>query len=400
MQPVEIAKDAHWVGVNDRTTDLFEGLWPIDDGVTYNAYLINDDQTALIDPVRISKVELLLEKIEAVTDLSSIEYIILNHMEQDHTGSLNVLKRLLPEVTFVGTEKTQGMLESFYGISDNVRVVGDGEILSLGATQLKFFATPFIHWPETMMTYDEERGVLFSGDGFGMFGALQGGLFDDEVPDMEFYQSEGIRYFANVVAKYSRPVLKVIEQLSDLEIDTVAPAHGLVWRDNPSKILSLYEKWAGYGNGPAEPEITMIYGSMYGFTERMMNAVAQGANETGVPVNIFDAGRMHPSYVMASVWQSEGVIVAAPTYEGELFPPVDRVLRAAVTKMVKNRKMALVGSYGWRGGAFREVEELVEPMDWETVGKLDFTGKPTMNQRAQGRELGQTLAREVRCGGE
>lgn len=396
MLPVQLAENVHWVGVNDRTTGLFEGIWPIErEGVTYNAYLIQDEKTALIDPVRISKVQLLLEKINAVSDISEIDYIILNHMEQDHTSSLEVLRGLMPEVTIVGTEKTKAMLEGFYGITENVRVVEDEETLSLGQTELRFFSTPFIHWPETMMTYDPGREILFSGDGFGIFGALRGGLFDDEVEEMGFYESEGLRYFANVVAKYSRPVQKVLERFSDLSPRMVAPSHGLVWREDPGRIMELYGRWAGYAGGPAEPEVTVVYGSMYGFTERMMSAVAQGITEAGMPVEIFDAGRVHPSYILSSLLKRTGVVVAAPTYEGELFPPVARVLRLAGTKMTKGRRMALVGSHGWRGGAFREVKELVEPLKWEAVEEMEFRGKPTAEDLRAGRDLGRRLAGQV-----
>jgi flavorubredoxin len=396
MLPVELTENVHWVGVNDRTTALFEGIWPIErEGVTYNAYLIQDDRTALIDPVRISKVQLLLEKIDAVSDLSDIDYIILHHMEQDHTTSLEVLKGLIPDVTIVGTEKTKEMLESFYGITDNIQVVEDGDTLSLGETELQFYSTPFIHWPETMMTRDTGREILFSGDGFGIFGSLRGGLFDDQVRDMDFYEAQGLRYFANVVAKYSRPVQKVLDRFYDLNPRMIAPSHGLVWRENPERIVELYDRWAGYAGCPAEPEVTVVYGSMYGFTERMISAVAQGVTDAGVPVEIFDAGRVHPSYILSSLLIRTGVVVGTPTYEGEIFPPIARVLRLAGTKMTRNRRMALVGSHGWRGGAFREVEELVESLEWETMEEMEFTGKPTQKELEEGRQLGIRFAESI-----
>lgn len=395
MLPVEMAKDVYWVGVNDRTTDLFEGIWPIDQGVTYNAYLLRNEKTALIDPVRISKVQRLIEQLEAVCEPTDIDYLILNHMEQDHTGSLNVLRSIMPDTTIVGTEKTRDMLESFYGITENVEVVEDGDTLNLGDVELTFLSTPFVHWPETMMTFEADRGILFSGDGFGLFGALRGGLFDDQVRDWAFYESEGLRYYANVVAKYSRPLIKVLDQFSDVELEMVAPSHGLVWREDPGRIVQMYETWASYSEGPAEPEITIVYGSMYGFTERMMNAVAQGASETGVPVEIFDAGRIHDSYILSSLWERQGVLVAAPTYEGELFPPVSAALQKAVTKLAKNRTYAVVGSHGWRGGAFREIDELVEPLKWDKVDELEFTGKPTREDLQEGRKLGARLAQRI-----
>jgi anaerobic nitric oxide reductase flavorubredoxin len=397
MAAVEIMPDIYWIGVNDRTTDLFEGLWPItQEGISYNAYLITDRKKAIIDLARSSKAHEFFAQIEEVAALSELDYIVLNHMEPDHTGILDTLRRISPHVTILGTEKTIEMLDSFYGITENVRVVQDGETLSLGTRTLEFFHTPFVHWPETMMTYEMSHRILFSCDGFGGYGALRGALFDDECRDFEFYQREALRYYVNIVARFSPMVLKAIDKLAGISIDAIAPSHGLIWRKYPARIVDLYSKWAGYASGKAEPGATLIYGSMYGNTETMMNAVAQGISHTGIPLEIFDAARTHVSYMLPSLWKNTGVLVGAPTYEGTLFPPVAHVLDLAVHKGIRNKKAARFGSYGWSGGAQKHFEKIIEPGKWELVESLEFNGGPTKEDLKRGEEFGARFAEIVK----
>jgi len=294
MPVVEIKPDVYWVGVNDRTTDLFEGLWPITkEGVSYNSYLIDDEKKAIIDLTKSLKGDEFLAQIDEVTDISKIDYIVMNHMEPDHSGLLRTFRRIAPRATILGSAKTKDMLESFFSIKDNVRVVNDGDTLSLGKRTLKFFSTPFLHWPETMMTYEVSHKILFPCDAFGSYGAIRGAIFDDECENFDFYQTEALRYYVNIVANYSTRFLGAIEKLADIPVEIIAPSHGLIWRKNISLIVNLYKKWAEYANGDTEPGISLIYGSMYGNTEVMMNAVAQGISRAGVPLEIFDASRTH-----------------------------------------------------------------------------------------------------------
>ena len=250
MPAVEIRPDVYWIGVNDRTTDLFEGLWPITkEGVSYNAYLINDEKKAIVDLAKAFKTDELFDQIAAIVELSEIDYVVINHMEPDHTGVLRTLRKITPGITILGSPKTREMLESFYGVTENVRAVEDGETLSLGRRTLQFFSTPFVHWPETMMTYETTHRVLFSCDAFGGYGALRGAIFDDEYTDLGFYQKEALRYYVNIVAKFSMPVLKAIEKLADVPVEIIAPSHGLIWREQPQLIVDLYQKWAEYATG-------------------------------------------------------------------------------------------------------------------------------------------------------
>ena len=396
MPPIEIGPDVHWIGVNDRTTDLFEGLWPItQEGVSYNAYLIDDEKKAIVDLSKSLKTDDFLDQVHQIVDLSELDYVILNHMEPDHSGVLRTLRRVVPDVTIVGTQKTKEMLEGFYGITDDIQVVEDGDALALGHHTIRFFSTPFVHWPETMMTYLEGERILFSCDAFGGYGALRGGIFDDQCTDFSFYEKEALRYYVNIVAVFSRPVLKAIDKLKDLPVSIIAPSHGLVWRENPGRIVELYREWAGYAGGPGEAGVTLLYGTMYGNTEEMMNAVAQGVSNESVPVDIFDARHTHVSYILPSLWTRRGVIVGAPTYEGALFPPVAQVLSMASTKRIRNKIATHFGSYGWSGGARRQFESFVDELKWEMTEPFEFRGGPTDDDLRRGEAFGAAFARHI-----
>jgi anaerobic nitric oxide reductase flavorubredoxin len=397
MPSVQIRPGVYWIGLNDRTTDLFEGIWPVADaGVTYNSYLIRDQKNVIIDLAKGFKTDEYIEKIEAIVPLSEIDYIVVNHMEPDHTGAIRAFTRISPRLTILATEKAREMLAAFYGITENVRVVADGEELSLGSRTLKFVHAPFVHWPETMVTYDAADQILFSCDAFGGYGALPGTIFDDQCSDLVYYEREALRYFVNIVAKFSVPTLKAIEKLSDVPLSVIAPSHGLVWRRDPARVVELYRKWAELSTGGGETGVTLVYGSMYGNTEKMMNAVAQGISRAGIPVEIFDAARTHVSFILPSLWTQRGIMIGAPTYEGTLFPPVAQVIDMAGLKRVINKKAAIFGSYGWSKGGMAAFQKLAEPLKWQVTEMLEFRGTPTAELLKQGEEFGERFAAAVK----
>jgi flavorubredoxin len=393
MPAVSIKPDIFWIGVNDRTTDLFEGLWPITkEGVTYNSYLINDDKKVIVDLMKSFKGDEYFAQIDEITDVSKIDYIIINHMEPDHTGLLRTLRRISPDVTLIGSAKTKKMLEDFFSIQKNVEVVGDGDTLSLGKRTLQFLMTPFLHWPETMMTYEPSERILFSCDAFGGYGAIGGAIFDDLCENADFYETQALRYYVNIVANYSPRVLSAIEKLAEVPVDVIAPSHGLIWRKNSSRIVDLYKKWAEFASGDSDPGVTLLYGSMYGNTDIVMNAVAQGITKAGVPLEVFDVARTHVSYILPSLWKKRAVMVGAPTYEVSLFPPMADVLNMAVRKRVKNKKAAYFGSYGWSGGALREMQKIIEPLKWDLSDTFEFLGSPTDKDIKKAEEFGMRFA--------
>ncbi len=397
MPAVSIKPDIYWIGVNDRITDLFEGLWPISkEGVSYNSYLIKDEKNAIIDLIKSFKGDEYFAQIDEITDISKIDYIIINHMEPDHSGLLRTLRRISPDITIIGSAKTKKLLEDFFSITKNVKVVNDGDTLSLGKRTLQFFMTPFLHWPETMMTYERADRILFSCDAFGGYGAIRGAIFDDECTQPEFYQKEALRYYVNIVANYSSRVLSAVEKLADIPLEIIAPSHGLIWRGNPSRIVDLYKKWAEYASGESEAGVTLVYGSMYGNTDVVMNAVAQGISRAGVPVEIFDAARIHVSYILPELWTCRGVMIGAPTYEVSLFPPMAEILNMAVRKRIKNKKAAYFGSYGWSAGALREMKKIIEPLKWDLIDAFEFLGAPSHEDIGKAEEFGARFAEVVK----
>jgi anaerobic nitric oxide reductase flavorubredoxin len=399
MPAIEIRPDVYWIGVNDRTTDLFEGIWPITkEGVSYNSYLIDDEKKVLIDLSKAFKTDEFFQHIQEVVDLAELDYIVVNHMEPDHTGVLSFLKRIATRVTIIGSKRTKDMLDAFYGITDNIKVVEDGETLNIGKRTLTFYSTPVVHWPETIMTYDNEDRILFSCDGFGGYGALRGAIFDDESGDLAFYEKEALRYFVNIVALFYRPTMNAIKKLAGVDVKIIAPSHGLIWRKNPGRIVELYQKWCEYAEGAGDPGVTLVYGSMYGNTEKMMNSVAQGIARGGVSFEIFDSARTHASYIIPALWQYAGVVVGAPTYEGQPFPPAVDVLNYASLKKITGKRLMTFGSYGWSGGALRTIKSIVEPLGWDLIESYEFRGGPTQEDLKKGEELGEKFA-EIILGG-
>jgi flavorubredoxin len=397
MPAVEVKPGIFWIGVNDRTTDLFEGLWPVtSEGVSYNAYLVKGQKNALIDMAKDFKSETLLSQISEVIDPSEIDYIIINHMEPDHTGVLRTIKRLAPNAVIYSTKRAQKLIVNYYSITDNIHTVSDGETLDLGSHQLQFFITPMVHWPETMVTYETTNKVLFSCDAFGGYGALQGTVFDDQCCAPDFYESEALRYYANIVALFPRPVLKAIDKLKDVPINVVAPSHGLIWRDRPNHIIELYRKWANYALEGPETGVTLVYGTMYGNTEQMVEAVAAGISRAGVPVSIYDVRHIHASYILPDLYTQSGVMIGAPTYEGALFPPMAHLLDMVLRKRITDRKLAYFGSFGWSGGARREITHWAEDLKWNLVEAWEFPGGTPHDALTQGERFGYKFASSLR----
>jgi len=389
-----IVKDVYWVGVNDRRTALFEGIWPIPLGVSYNSYLIVDEKTALIDTVKDLSVNGYLSKLRHVLGPNlQIDYLVINHLEPDHSGALPLIKRVFPNIKIVGNKKTAEFVSDLYGACD-VHLVQDGEELRLGRRTLKFFLTPMVHWPETMMTYETADGILFAGDAFGGFGALEGGIFDDEV-DLEYYENEVLRYFSNIVGKYSPMVQKAIQKVGGLAIRVVASTHGPIWRTDPGHIIRLYDRWSRH---QAEPGVVVVFGSMYGATEKMAEAVERGVAEGGVKtIRAHNISTSHVSYIIRDAWRYQGLILGSSTYDLGLFPPMESLLRLLGAKKLGNRSVGVFGSYGWSGGAVKALRQFVEDSKLELVEPVvEAKFSATPEQLEQCCALGRAMAERIR----
>jgi flavorubredoxin len=363
---IKLAENIYWLGINDRETDLFESIIPLPKGVTYNSYAIIDDKIALLDTVKSCYFKEYFEKLKELIGNRKIDYLIVNHMEPDHSGSIKTLLEIYPDITIIGNNKTFEFLKDFYAIDKNVKIISDNEELSLGKHKLKFFITPMVHWPETMMTYEKTEKIFFSADAFGGFGTLDGGIFDDEV-DISFYENEILRYFSNIIGKYCPMVQSAIKKVSALPIKIIASTHGIVWRKNPAHIIELYDKWSRH---ITESGVTIVYASMYGNTKKIAEKVARTLSEEGIEkIIMHDISRSHISYIIRDIWRYKGFILGSCTYNNHLFPLMDSLVHSLKNIKVTNRLLGLFGSYAWSGGALDELKDyfmgewltLVEP---------------------------------------
>jgi flavorubredoxin len=372
---VKITDKIHWIGVNDRKTHLFENLWPLDNGISYNSYLINDEQVALIDTVHHCSVETYIEKIQDIIGMDrSIDYLIINHMEPDHSGAIQAIVEKFPNIRIVGNKKTFKMLEAYYGFRENLYEINNDDELRLGDHHLRFIMTPWVHWPETMMTYEKSSKMLFSGDAFGTFGALDGGIFDDEI-NFDFYRDEMRRYFSNIVGKYSNMVQKAFKKLEGIEINIVASTHGPIWRSEPEKVLSLYDRWSRY---ESETGVVIIFGSMYGNTEMMADFTARRLSEKGIKnIRVHDASKTHLSYLINEVWRFKGVMLGSSAYNTRMLPTMEQFIHTIEHIAPKNRLLGIFGSYSWTGGGVKSLKQFAENIDWDMVGEpVDIKGIP------------------------
>lgn len=361
----EIANQIYYVGVNDRQKTLFENMWPLPYGVSYNAYLIVDEKTVLVDTVDVCYSDLFLKKVADALQGRTLDYLIVNHMEPDHAGSIRLLRQQYPGVKIVGNTKTFGMLAGFHGITDGLYEVKEGDTLNTGTHQLCFYMAPMVHWPEVMVTYDATDKILFSADAFGTYGTLDGAVVDKDM-DCSHYWDEMVRYYANIVGKYGNPVQRALQKLSALEIKTICSTHGPVWQEHVAKAVGIYDRLSRY---EAEEGVVILYGSMYGHTEQMAEVIASALADQGVKrIVMHNVSKTPASYILADVFRYKGIIVGSPTYSNQLFPEVEAVLSKIELREVKNRLFGYFGSFSWAGAAVKRLAAFGEKMKWETVG--------------------------------
>ncbi len=390
---MEIVSNIHYVGVNDRTKTLFESLWPLPNGVSYNSYLIDDEKVTLIDTVDSNFFELFLKKIRSIIGDRPIDYLIINHMEPDHSGSINLIKKFYPNITIVGNKKTFELIDGFYGPVGEKVVVAENDTLELGKRTLKFFMIPMVHWPETMATYDIDDAVIFSGDAFGCFGALNGGVIDSKI-DTSIYWDEMVRYYSNIVGKYGSPVQKALDKLKELKINAICSTHGPIWTTERCKVIDIYDRMSRYDS---EKGVVVAYGSMYGNTSEMAELIAQELNELGIKkVVVHDVSRTPHSYIIADVFRYKGLIVGAPTYNNQMFPDMEALLSKLAARDIKNRVLGFFGSHSWASAAVKRIEEFNTKLKFEVVSApvdMKHSMKPEVVQHCK--ELARAMVERL-----
>lgn len=359
-QEIKITADMYWVGGNDRRKALFESVYPIPRGVSYNSYLILDEKTVLLDTVDKEVSDVFLDGVEHLLSGRQLDYVIVNHMEPDHAATLGELVVRHPEVRIVCNAKTADMIKQFFDfdIDSRAHLVKEGDTLCTGRHIFTFVMAPLVHWPEVMVTYDMTEETLYSADAFGSFGALNGNIFADEsTPDMSEYR----RYYTNIVGKYGVQVKALLNKAQSLRISMICPLHGLIWRKDIDNLIQKYAKWSAY-----EPEIKGVliaYSSVYGNTQSAAEIVANRLGEQGVKnIQMYDVSVTHPSYVVAEAFRYSHIVFATTTYNGGIFVTMENLLLDLKAHNLQNRTVALIENGTWAATAAGQMKNILSSM--------------------------------------
>ena len=354
-----VAEDLIYLGVDDTKTDLFESVYPIPRGVTYNSYLLLDEKTVLFDTVDEREGAAFFENLKEALADRELDYVIVHHMEPDHSGTLARLLREHPETKAVMTKKALTMFGQFFDmdLSGRCLEVKEGDTLSPGRHELTFTMAPMVHWPEVMLSFDRTAGWLFSADAFGTFGALHGSLFADEVPFAEEWLEDARRYYANIVGKYGTPVQNVLKKAARLPVQMILPLHGPVWRDNLSWLIGKYDLWSRY---QAEDDAVVIFaGSVYGHTLDAARKLAAALTERGVSARVYDAARTHVSDLVAEAFRAKALVFASATYNNGIFTPMENLLLDLKAHDLQNRPCALMENGTWAPNSGKLMAEIL-----------------------------------------
>ncbi len=344
----KIQEDLYWIGGSDRRLALFENIYPIPRGVSYNAYVVLDEKTILLDTVDRSVSDLFFENLEHVLCGRKLDYLVVNHMEPDHCATMAEVVRRHPEVTIIGNYKTIPMIRNFFDfdVDSRAMVIKEFDTLCTGKHTFTFVMAPMVHWPEAMVTYDVTTKTLFSADAFGTFGALGGNLFADEVNFETEWLDDARRYFTNIVGKYGTQVQALLKKAATIEIDMICPLHGPVWRKNIGWFLDKYQHWSRYE--PEETAVMIAYGSIYGNTENAAEILASELADRGVRnVALYDVSATHPSVIVAEAFRCSHLVFASSTYNAGIFSPMETVLTDLAAHNLQNRTVGIIQNGSW-----------------------------------------------------
>ncbi|MCD7804601.1 MAG: FprA family A-type flavoprotein [Oscillospiraceae bacterium] len=354
-----VTPDLLWVGGDDRRLAMFEGVYSVPDGVSYNSYLLLDEKTVLFDTVDHAVEKVFLENVEHGLGERSLDYLVIHHMEPDHSATMKAILAIYPDVTVVCNKKIQGMINQFFGenVVKNYLLVGEGDTLETGKHKLTFLMAPMVHWPEVMVSYDLTDKILFSADAFGTFGALNGALFADEVDFFGDYLGEARRYYTNIVGKYGTQVQALLKKAATVEIEMICPLHGFVWRRNIGDYIEKYRQWSSY-----EPEVTGVmiaYASVYGNTENAANILACKLREKGIKTKVFDVSVTASSEIVAAAFEYSHLVFASTTYNAGIFISMDELLRDIASHNLQNRTVAFIENGSWAATSGKLMREII-----------------------------------------
>ncbi len=391
---IAIKENIYWIGVNDRRTHIFENYWPLPKGVAYNSYVIIDEKIVVIDTVERSHMDDYLENLRTVLQGRPVDYLIINHMEPDHSGSIKALLCHYPELTIIGNAKTFPMLQNYYGIHNNLLEVKEGDSLAIGKRTLNFYMVPMLHWPETMVTYIPGDNIIFSGDIFGAFGTLDGGIFDDQ-SDLDYLEEEISRYYSNIVGKYGLPAQTALKKLGTLPLNMLCATHGPIWRSHISDIIAKYDKWSKY---ETDEGVVIAFSSMYGHTEQMADTIGRFLAEKGIKkIRIHDTSKTHPSYIINDIFRYKGVILGSCAYNGGIFPTMETLLNELENMGIKNHYLAYFANKTWGGGAIPRFKTFAEKIKLEIIAEpSEATGTMKPSDMEQCQTIAQAMAKKLK----
>ncbi|MGN0506369.1 MAG: FprA family A-type flavoprotein [Lachnospiraceae bacterium] len=394
----KVTEDIVWVGCDDRRLAMFEGVYSVPGGVSYNSYLIKDEKTVLLDTVDQAVGKLFLENVAKELDGRKLDYLVIQHIEPDHSATISDILLRYPEVTLICNEKTKTMLAQFYDaeMTERVLTVKEGDTLCTGEHTLSFTFAPMVHWPEVMVTYDSKDKILFSADAFGTFGALNGALFADEVDFFTDYLKEARRYYTNIVGKYGTMVQALLKKASALDIQMICPLHGPVWRENLAAYIEKYQLWSSYE--PEERGVMIAYASVYGHTENAANILACALRDRGIKTMMYDVSVTHASDIIAEAFRYSHLVFASATYNGGIFVSMDELLRDLAAHGLKNRTVAVIQNGSWGAVSGRQMKEILSGMkDMNILEETaDIKSSVKEEQRVQLMALADRLAESVR----
>ena len=390
----KVTEDLYWVGGNDRQIELFENIFPLAKGVSYNSYLLLDEQTVLFDTADYAIGKQFIENVMSVLNGRNLDYIVVNHMEPDHCSLIGELLLHYPDVKIIGNAKTFPMIEQFFSfdLTGKTLTVKEGDTFCSGKHTFRFIMSPMVHWPEAMMTYDEKDKVLFSADAFGTFNALNGNLFNDELDFNREWLDEARRYYTNIVGKYGPQVQNVLKKASSLDIQMICPLHGPVWRSNLNFIIEKYNLWSRYE--PEEKGVMLAYASMYGNTENMAEILAVMLAEAGVKnIHMHNISKTHVSELISDSFKYSHIVLASPTYYNGIYPLMDNYLEDMKALSLQNRTIAVLGNGSWAPQATKLISAKIKEMKNMRLLEASVTIKSSLKE-AQLEEL-NSLSRQI-----
>lgn len=375
----KVTNDLYWVGGSDRRLELFENLFPIPRGVSYNSYLLLDEKTVLFDTVDNSIGRQFLDNITALLNGRALDYLVVNHMEPDHCSMIADLMLRYPDMQIIGNAKTFPMIRQFYALNLDSKTIAvkEGDTFSSGTHTFRFLMAPMVHWPEVMLTYDETDKVLFSADAFGTFGALNGAIFNDEIDFDRDWLDDARRYYTNIVGKYGMQVQNVLKKASALDIQFICPLHGPIWRNNLAYLLEKYDIWSSYR--PEVKGVMIAYASMYGNTENLANVLACKLADAGITnLTIHDVSRSDVSELIADSFKYSHIVLASPTYNGGVYPAMSNLLEDMNALGIKNRTVAVLGNGTWAPTSAKLMEARLAEMKGMTLLTENFAVKSAL----------------------